>query len=178
MSNEAQVTPEVEIKAQARANALATELAAAGMKRGTRLIDKIRGVLLKEFPEIEQWKRVNIACNADQSIASTRKPFSKFAGYVASLRSAGKPGAAKRGWVVIYEAGPAGLDTSAGKFVVICEAHGQTTYNASLKQSRPEMKDPTTFCIYCRYEAGEGPKPDNYDEVLADQAQVKEGRGF
>ena len=156
-----------------RAVAVAKQYAAKGMKRGTRLIDKIRGVLAAEYPEVEQWERVNIACDADRAVPSIRKPHNALAGYIASLRS--NP---RKGWVVIYDSAKQQLDATAGRYVTVCESHGQTEYATSMPAARVGLKDPTTFCVYCRYEAGEGPKPEDYDEVVAEHKEIIAARGF
>ena len=76
---------------------------------------------------------------------STRKPFNNLAGYVASLRSG-----INRGWVVIYKAAEAGLDTEPGKYAISCETHNLLGYAASLPDARLQMKAPENFCSDCR----------------------------
>jgi hypothetical protein len=147
--------------------ALAKEYHAAGMQRGSVLGGKIAGKLRQDFPTLENWRAINIASGAQQTLPSARKPFSGHAGYIASKRSGGA-----NGWVVIYDAAAQQLDTTAGKYVTVCERHGQTSYAPSLPKARVELKDPTIFCVYCRFELGEGPKPEGYDEVIAERANA------
>lgn len=75
---------------------------------------------------------------------SSRKPYNDRAGYVASLRS-GKGG----GWVVIYEAEAAGIDTGT-RYAVSCEQHGSVVGETSVPKARRAMKAPQNFCEECR----------------------------
>ncbi|MDQ3273618.1 MAG: hypothetical protein M3Q39_00950 [Actinomycetota bacterium] len=75
---------------------------------------------------------------------SVRKPYNDRRGYIASLRSA-----ANRGWVVIYEAGAAGIDADGCRYAVVCEAHGAIVGAKSMPSARGAMKA-VDFCDDCR----------------------------
>lgn len=74
---------------------------------------------------------------------SKRKPFNHLAGYVASRHNL-----INNGWVVIYKAKEAGLDSSGGPWVAVCELHNTLCNTTSLAKARPFLKHPA-FCAEC-----------------------------
>lgn len=74
---------------------------------------------------------------------SKRKPFNDCAGYIASRRNE-----INRGWVVIYNAAAQGLDTSDGKYAVVCEQHHVILNVKSVASARPLLRFPE-FCEQC-----------------------------
>jgi len=55
-------------------------------------------------------------------------------------------------YVVVYEAGEAGLDTSGGRWVTVCEAHGSLVNHDRLDTARHFSHEPETWCDDCRLE--------------------------
>lgn len=78
---------------------------------------------------------------------SKRKPYNNKAGYVASRRND-----INQGWVVIYVAADQGIDTSDGKYAVVCEKHSTICNTSSIPKARPFLKRPE-FCEECMSEA-------------------------
>lgn len=78
---------------------------------------------------------------------SNRKPFNHLAGYKASRHNL-----INNGWVVIYDAELAGMDTYAGRWSTVCELHGHICNTTSLKLARPFLKHPE-FCEPCMEQA-------------------------
>ena len=74
---------------------------------------------------------------------SKRKPYNNRLGYIASKRSG-----INRGWVVIYNAKEQGLDTTAGKYAVVCETHNNVINVTSMPKARSSMKS-VDFCEEC-----------------------------
>ncbi len=74
---------------------------------------------------------------------SKRKPYNDRAGYIASRRNE-----INRGWVVIYIAKQQKLDTSDGKYAIVCEKHSVICNTTSIPKARPFLKYPE-FCERC-----------------------------
>lgn len=74
---------------------------------------------------------------------SRRKPCNNWAGYIASRRNA-----LTGDFTVIVNAAEHGIDSSGGKYAVICNAHGTILNVPSIPKARPFMKDPQ-FCEEC-----------------------------
>ena len=91
---------------------------------------------------------------------SNRKPFNDRAGYVASRKNS-LTGIHN----VIYIAAEQGIDAD-GKYVTVCEAHGQMVSSASIQKARIDMKDASQWCSKCQM-AGE-----SSEDRLERQAQA------
>ena len=76
----------------------------------------------------------------------SRKVHNKEAGYIAERTN---PYFAKTK-VVIYNAEQQGMDATAGKYIVVCDAHGTLVNETSVPRARLSMKDPSNFCDECR----------------------------
>ena len=73
-----------------------------------------------------------------------RKQHNYDAGYIAERTNPFVPG--KK--VVIYRADDQGIDV-AGKFAIVCDAHGTIGSATSLPDARVQMKRPDNFCEAC-----------------------------
>lgn len=98
-----------------------------------------------------------------------RKPHQDFAGYVCERRNMYSGGhtvvsdckrAAASGNAIVEN-----YTEEGGCYQVLCNEHGHLVYCTSLPTARECMKDPTIFCMVCRYIAGEGPA--NWENELA-----------
>ena len=77
---------------------------------------------------------------------SKRKPFNNHAGYIAS-----RINELTNIHNVIYIASEQGIDAD-GKYVTVCEAHGQMMSATSLLRARIDMKDASQWCSACMAE--------------------------
>ena len=75
---------------------------------------------------------------------SERKPHNNLSGYICELRNR----RSGLDHVVIYLAKEQGLDTTAGKYAVVCEAHKTIYQTTSLPLARSAMKS-VDFCEDC-----------------------------
>ncbi len=74
---------------------------------------------------------------------TNRKPFNDRAGYLAS-----RINALTTIHNVIYLAAEQGIDAD-GKYITVCEAHGQMVSSTSMSQARVDMKDASQWCSKC-----------------------------
>ncbi|MDB4947417.1 MAG: hypothetical protein JWM27_66 [Gemmatimonadetes bacterium] len=79
---------------------------------------------------------------------STRKPYNDRVGYFASMRS-GPTSSDGRGWVVIYDAAAAGIDTDGCRYAVVCETHSTVSGVQGERLARKTMHAPASFCEAC-----------------------------
>lgn len=56
--------------------------------------------------------------------------------------------------VGVYEAEQAGLCTEGGKWVIVCEDHGQLENHGSLTRAQQAARKPDGFCTECRRALG------------------------
>lgn len=84
-------------------------------------------------------------------MTSIRKPFNDRAGYVASRKNT-----LTNIHNVIYIAAEQmiGIDSEEGKYVTVCEAHGQMVSSTNLPNARIDMKDASQWCSKCQELAG------------------------
>ncbi len=76
-----------------------------------------------------------------------RKQHSRDSGYIAERMNPWIPGQK----VVIYIAAEQSIDTSgAGRYAVVCVAHGTWAGTTSIPKARQLMKAPEEFCLDCR----------------------------
>lgn len=72
--------------------------------------------------------------------------------------------------VSIYDGGPAGMDTEAGRWQTVCEPHGHIISHGTLKLARHWLADPLGWCEECMAERSPEKldTPEEYDlaEVL------------
>ena len=70
----------------------------------------------------------------------------------AGFRDAAQTGdGAAGGWVVVYDAREAGIDTAPdARWVASCETHGTHLANATLPLARAAMRAPSEWCEACR----------------------------
>jgi hypothetical protein len=79
---------------------------------------------------------------------SNRKPFNDRAGYIASRKNP-----LTNIHNVIYIATEQGIDAD-GKYITVCEAHGQMVSSANIPNARVDMKDAIKWCSNCADIAG------------------------
>jgi len=122
--------------------------------------DKKGNVVSVEFHNRQKareqgWNRVKTH-NANGT--SKRKPFNDRAGYVASKKNTLTDSSN-----VIYIAVEQGVDAD-GKYITVCEAHGNMISSTNIPDARIDMKDATEWCENCRALAGiAAPKEDAQD---------------
>jgi hypothetical protein len=73
-----------------------------------------------------------------------RKPFNERAGYIASLKNS-----LTNIHNVIYIASEQGIDAD-GKYITVCEKHGQMVSSKNLPNARKSMKDASQWCSKCQ----------------------------
>lgn len=78
---------------------------------------------------------------ADDLVAAYRADFRTYGGYQCHA-----------GNVVVCEAAGQSLDTTAGKYAVMCESHNIVGYAQSLPSARIQMATPALFCECCKRE--------------------------
>lgn len=59
------------------------------------------------------------------------------------------PNALTRDWVGLYDGGPAGMDTEAGRWQTVCEAHGSICSHDTLCVAIAFAKDAPEWCEDC-----------------------------
>lgn len=55
-----------------------------------------------------------------------------------------------RSLVALYDGHLAAMDTSAGRWQTVCEAHGSVCSHTSQARARAWMADPVTWCDACK----------------------------
>lgn len=71
----------------------------------------------------------------------------------------------------LYDGVAAGMDTSGGRWQVVCEKHGTILSVATRKQAEKDIAQPESFCEQCRAKVEAAPrKPKTSDIYVGDDA--------
>ena len=107
----------------------------------------------REWEPVNRYDRICPGCGSFDTVLKAGhglKPHNADAGYIASRRNR-----LHRGWMVIYNAAEAQLDTYDGKYAVVCTRHSTILNTSSIPKARGFMKS-AEFCEeYMAMERGE-----------------------